>query len=188
MGTTLRWQCQNICQTSKKTAFTVCSLSAMENKCFFFFFYQQQRQRAPSSNTSHGMRYTEKNKMLRFWIPSSKLSKATFFMISRAIRVGGVYPMTKFTSMEVSRVPRLVLATSPYFLCGCIMLIRISQNKKKSGKRTSCAQKERNTKTSKSSRRNEDFQKFVLVTRSLKEGLWVWLLDYNAPRMFSTQQ
>lgn len=63
-------------------------------------------------------------------------------MISRAILVGGVYPTTKFTSMEVSRVPRLVLEISPYFLCGCIMLIRMSQNKKKSGKRISCTKKE----------------------------------------------
>lgn len=137
------------------------------------FFYHQQQQWAPSSNTSHGMRYTEKNKTLRFWIPSSKLSKATLFMISRAIRVGGVYPMTKFTSMEVSRVPRLALATSSYFLCGCITLIRMSQNKKKSGKRTSCTKKERNMKTSKSNRRNKNFQKFISVTGSLKEGLWV---------------
>lgn len=88
--------------------------------------------------------YSEKHHA-KGWIPSSKLSKATFFMISRAMGVGGVYPMTKLTSMEVSSVPRLVLATSPYFLCGCIMLIRMSQNKKKSGKRTSWAKEEINT-------------------------------------------
>lgn len=71
--------------------------------------------------------------------------------------------MTKFTSMEVSSVPRLVLATSPYFLCGCIMLISMSQNKKKSGKRTSCV--ERNgARTSESSRRDRTSSKFVLVT------------------------
>lgn len=93
-------------------------------------------------------------------------------MISRAIRVGGVYPMMKFTSMEVSRVPRLVLATSAYFLCGCIMLIRMSQNKKKSGNRTSCVRQER--KEGENSK--EQVQKWnlpqVSVTQSLKRG-WV---------------
>jgi len=78
-------------------------------------------------------------------------------MISRTIGVGGVYPTTKFTSTDASRVPRLVLATSLYFLCGCIMLIRMSQNKKKSGKRTSWAKTDRHVKTSKNGYRNQNF-------------------------------